>query len=332
MNYVESKQILEEIKRAKRILINCHRIPDSDSIGSALALYEVLRRMDKEVNILCPTDVFGNLGFLKNFEKIQKNVNFSSFDFSKHDLLIILDSSSWLMVTDLIDFKEPNIRTVVIDHHTTNSLSGGVTLIDTNASSVAEILYLVFQDWNLKFDNSISNCMLTGIIGDTGIFRFPSTSQKTLRIAADLMDKGANKDEIIYYIYGSTPVSLIKFYAEALSKLRIDKKNKFVWTAIPYKVYKKVGPPVIAREASASNFISAIDETDFGFVAVEDRPNRVSVSFRSRTGVDVSKIAKKLGGGGRVYASGAVIEGLSFKKAVRKILDVAKTFAKENAK
>jgi len=105
MNYKESKEILAEIKKAETILLNCHRGPDPDSIGSALALYGALKKLGKKVVIICPSDELPrNMKFLKNYGKILKGVDFAKFDFSKFDLFIVLDSSSWGMVSDLRDF------------------------------------------------------------------------------------------------------------------------------------------------------------------------------------------------------------------------------------
>ena len=148
MNYKESKKILAEIKKAKRILLNCHRGPDPDSIGSALAMYEVLKGWGKDVVVVCSSgDLFDNVSFLQGYSKIKKGVDFSKFDFPQYDLFITLDSSNWSMVTGDNEMSVPDIPLVVIDHHKTNPGYGTINLVDINAKSVGEILYLVFQDW-----------------------------------------------------------------------------------------------------------------------------------------------------------------------------------------
>ncbi len=331
MNYKESKQVLGEVKKARRILLNCHRGPDPDSIGSALAMYEVLQMMGKEVDIVCPSDeIIDSISYLKNFNKIQKDVDFLSFDFSKFDLFIALDSSSWSMVTDKVDFKKPDTKIIVIDHHATNTFYGDINIVDTKITSTSELLYLIFQDWKVKISKGVANCLLLGILGDTGIFRFPGSGQRTLRIAADLMDKGADKDKIIYQLYGSVLLSSIRFCGEVLKRVRLERKYKFVWAAIPYKIYKRLNLPTNGKEIAANLFAQVVDGTDFGFLIVENEPGRFSISFRSRSGVDTSRLAKKLGGGGHVFASGARIEGLTFDGAIEKVLKEARKFASES--
>ena len=329
MNYKESKEILEEVKKAKRILLNCHRGPDPDAIGCALALYSVLMKMGKEVEVICPSENLNDrVNYLKYFSSIKRDVNFLKFDFSKFDLFITLDSSSWDMVSGERSSKIPDIPIIVIDHHKTNVKYGMINLVDDKVTSVGELLYLVFADWGIVLNKEIATCILTAIIGDTGSFRFPNSTARTLRIASELMDLGADKNYIVFQIYQNEPLNLIKFYGEVLKKVKFDKKGKFVWSAIPYKIYKKLDKPSSSRESAASLFAQVIEGTDFGIVMTEEEENQLKVSLRSRTGFDTSKIALELGGGGHIYASGASLRDLPFNKAVKKVLLTARKYAK----
>ena len=332
-NYSESKKILAEVKKAKRILVNCHRGPDPDSIGSALALFEVLRKWDKKVTLVCSSnELFDKINFLHNYSKIQKGVNFSNIDYSKHDLFITLDSSSWGMVTGDNNIPIPKIPMVVIDHHKTNPKYGTVNLVDSNVQSVGELMYRVFMDWGIKLNKHIATDLLTGMIGDTGAFRYPGSTDETFRAVGELVANGADTDMIIHHIYRSEPFQLVKFYGEVLNRLKLDRRGRFVWATVPFEVYKSLGMPSSAKEASASLFAQVVDNTDFGFIAVEVEKDKLAVSFRSRTGFDTSKIAVELGGGGHSAASGAKIVGMPFEKAVNKLLKVARKHAKRGKK
>ncbi|MCK5506674.1 MAG: bifunctional oligoribonuclease/PAP phosphatase NrnA, partial [Thermodesulfovibrionia bacterium] len=247
-------------------------------------------------------------------------------------LLITLDSSSWRMVTGDREISIPDIPLCVIDHHKTNSKYGTINLIDYKVQSVGEMMYLVFEDWGVKLNMDIATDLLTGIIGDTGAFRYPGSTETTFKIASELMAKGANKDKIIYHIFRSEPYELMKFYGEVLSRMKIDKKGRFVWSAISYDIYKKLGKPRSAKESSASLFAQTVEDTEFGFIAVETEKNKLAVSFRSRTGVDTLEIAVELGGGGHIYASACKIEGIPFEDAVKKVLKVVRKYAKKGKK
>ena len=330
MNYKESKQILEEIKKANRILLNCHRSPDPDSIGSALALSYVLELLGKLVDIICPSEtLFDDVSFLKNYSSIKKDINFDTFDFNKYDLFITLDSSSWDMVSSKKELPLPKIPIIVIDHHYTNTNYGLVNLIDKNVSSTGEMLYLLFKDLEFDVDADTATALLTGIIGDTGIFKYPNTSIKVFKIAYELMKKGAKRDLIISSVYRSYDYNLIKFNGEALLHTRLDKQNKFIYSAISYEMYSDLGKPKNAKEVAADLFAQITRGTNFGFMALETEKGKLSISLRARGSFDTSKIALALGGGGHPAASGAKIEGLPFDKAVKKVLQVARKFAKK---
>jgi phosphoesterase RecJ-like protein len=207
-----------------------------------------------------------------------------------------------------------------------------INLVDDQMNSVGEILYLVINDWGVDINKKVATDLLTGIIGDTGAFRFPGSTEKTFKIAEELMRRGADKDKIVFHIYRSEPFNLIKFYGEVLSGLNLDSKGKFVWIAIPYEKYKTLGKPAAAKESAASLFAQIVEGTEFGFIAVETEKDKLAVSFRSRTGFDTSTIAMALGGGGHIYASACKVEGLAFDKAVKKVLAVARKYAKKSKK
>ena len=333
MNYKESQDILTKVKKAKRILVNCHRGPDPDSVGSALAITYVLKNMKKEVKIACPSEkIYDEVSFLKNYQNIQKNVDFRQINFTDYDLFLALDSSDWGMVTPDIKMPGSEIDLVVIDHHHTNTCFGALNLIDEEMSSTAELVYLMFVDWGVKIDKDTATALLTGIIGDTGIFKYPNTSYQTLDVSCKLMKAGAQKNLIIENLYRNYDFRLIKFWAEALSLAQEDRENRFVYSMIPFEIFEKWGKPGNAKELTADLFTQSVRDTDFGFVALEKQKNKVSVSLRARKNFDTSFIAEELGGGGHKAASGATVEGLPFESAAEKILKVARVFAKKNLK
>src|SRR3990172_472645 len=118
MNYKESKKIFEENKKAKKILVNCHRSPVPDSVGSALAMRRILLDLGKKVEIICPDNISNESKFLKSSEAVQK-IDYDNFDFSGFDLFLILDSAEWVQVLGYGKEKKPAVRKINIDHHFT---------------------------------------------------------------------------------------------------------------------------------------------------------------------------------------------------------------------
>ena len=329
MNYKESAQILEEIKKAKKILLNCHRGPDSDSIGSATALQRVLEEMKKEVLVACPSDILEEVKFISGAEKIEK-VDFKKFDFSSFDLFIVLDSSTWGMVTGSEDMEKPDMKMIVVDHHSSNPGFGDINLVDSVTTSTAELLFKIFQDWGVELDKNTAESLLTGIIGDTGTFQYQGVGRKTLEIAGELIDKGADKDRIVQNIYRNIDFQEVKFWGEVIRNMKLDEGHMFVWSAIPNAVYKDFGEKAYAKEDAANLFFPIVRGTDFGIIMVETKDKYLSVSLRARNDFDVSMVAKEIGGGGHKAAAGAKIENLPFDEAVEKVLAAARKYARKD--
>ncbi|HJY98690.1 MAG TPA: DHH family phosphoesterase [Patescibacteria group bacterium] len=327
MNYKESAEILAQINKSQRILTNCHRGPDSDSVGSALALSRVLEGMGKDVTVICPSEIPEDLAFLGT-DKIQR-VDFSKFDFSGHDIFIVLDSSSYSMVAGVGEVEPPKMPVLVIDHHVSNEGFGTINLIDSQMTSTGELLFQIFSDWKVKIDKETAQCLLTGIIGDTGSFQYQNVGAETLKTAAKLIKLGANKDEIIRNVYRNIDFGEIKLWGKFIENMEMDEEFGFVWAAIPFSLYKEFGEPYSAKEDVANLFFPIVKGTEFGMAMVEVEERVLSISFRSKSDFDVSRIASAIGGGGHKAAAGARIEGLPFDDAVIKALETARKYAKK---
>jgi phosphoesterase RecJ-like protein len=289
-------------------------------------MYEVLKEMNKEVKVVCPTRLGDVCKFLKNFEKIE-TVDFTTLDFSKYDLFIALDSSTWDFASGMEKESSPGIPLVVIDHHKTNLNYGDINLVDATFASASELVYLVFQDWGIDINKDIATSLLTGILGDTGVFKFPSTTSRTLEIAGNLISLGANKDEIILNIVFTVEIDRFRFWGEVLKRMAFDDKYRFAWSAIPYEVYEPYQDIVGLKESAATLFFQSVKDSNFGVIMVEQEKGKLHVSLRSRTGLDVSKIAIELGGGGHRYAAGGGVKDLPFDQAVEKVLEICRKYA-----
>lgn len=330
MNYQESSKILEEIKKANKILINCHKNPDPDSVGSALAITQFVRSLGKEVRIICPTKINGQFEFIEDFGSIEQNVDFNKINYKDYNLFIVLDSSSWDFASKMEEGNIPPIKLIVIDHHTTNKTYGSINLVDKKLIAVAELIYLFFEDCGFEIDRKVASQLLMGIIGDSGVYRFPGTTAKTLEIAAKLISKGVDQNEIIKNLYFSVDFEEFKFWGKVMEEMEYDREFNFVWVAISNEIYKEFGGAKNYKEDTATTFFQSIDKSDFGMVMIEEEKGHLNISLRSRTGFDVSRIAVDLGGGGHRYAAGGGVK-LPFDEAVKKVLEVARKYAKKTS-
>lgn len=325
MNYKESKDILEQIKKGKKFLINCHRSPDPDSVASALSMYLVLKQMSKDdVLIISPDEIPENCKFLPDADLI-KVVNFDEFDFEKYDTFVILDSGNWNQITGKEKITSSKINKVVLDHHYTNGGYGNVNLIDEDAGSCCGLLFGVFTDWEIKISKDLATSLLTGIIADTMSFKTDIIGNSAFSAADKLVGYGADRKEIMFNLYMRRHIDEIHLMGEMLTKATIDEEGKFAWVAIPKDLAKNFPNSQEAKSYVVGSFMQSIEGTNFGFALVEHE-NYCSISFRSRTGFDVSKIAEKLGGGGHKSAAAARVY-LPFDEAVIKVLETTRKLA-----
>lgn len=329
MNYKKSKDILKKIEKANNILINCHRRPDPDSVSSAVAMAQVVKKIGKDAKIISPDPVPKNLSYLQLYDEIDV-ISYDNFDFGPFDIFVVLDSGGWDVVTDnKLPSPPKNIFIVQVDHHDIQEKFANLSLVDEKVSSTSEIVYCLLEDWNFKPDKNIATSLLSGMISDTICFKIPTVSARTLRIASKLMGLGADRDTIMDKQFNSVKFNLLKFYGDVMQRIRFEKEHQFVWSAIPYDVFKKHGKPSGAKNATANTFFAGVENSKFGVLMVEEIEGRLLVSFRSAGRFDTSRIAKKLGGGGHKDSSATKIENIDFDEGVKKVISAAKEYAKE---
>ncbi len=324
MNYPESAVMRDQINAAQKILLSCHHHPDSDTVGSAVSLGRVLEDMGKTVKLICPDHIPPFLSFIEGSEKIETH-KFEDFAFNEWDLFIVCDTSNWSRLFIDPHFTEPKIPVIVIDNHTSNKGFGEMSLLDYKTSSVCEMLCNIFDDWGVSITKPMATALLAGILGDTGSFQF-EVFDKTFETADKLIKKGADISTINFHLFQSLPLELIKFWGVVINKLTKDETG-FTYVAIPYDEYKDFVHIYGTRETAASAILSKIKDSTFSFIMTEEQPGSVSVSFRSRTGVDTSVIALQFGGGGHPAASGAWLRGMSFDEALHKVLSACKSIS-----
>lgn len=333
MKYKESGRILEEFKIAKKVVITCHYHPDPDSVASVLSLKLIFDMLDlgHDITLLSPSRLSSSTHYLPNSNEI-KVVDFSKFNFTDYDLLITPDSGSWNQVTGSTKLEKPHIKCISIDHHRYHENYGDINLVDVKSSSACETIYLLLQDWEMKVNKKLATALLTGIIGDTGAFQYDNTKPRTLEISSELLKNGADHKNIIINSFRSYDLDMIRFWGLFLSNLQVDSENRFIWIAVDYDTFSRHKNVEKGKSLVASIFARSIEDTDFGIVMVEDKKNVVDVSLRERNGFNVLNIARELGGGGHRSSAGARMEGIDFNKAVKKVLKVARKYARKNSR
>lgn len=324
--------ILEAIEGSKRILLHCHPYPDPDSIGSVLAMTSALKKMGKGVYAIQGDSQYPeNLMSLPNREWIQ-NKNYSQIEPNDFDLFIILDSSSPTQVSQRSEVKFPEgMKTVVIDHHRTNEGFGGTNLVDQESSSTSEILYKLFQLWNVEIDKNMALYLFLGMYADTGGFKYLNSSPETLRIASELTVINPDYHRFVFELTNYKKPIELEMTALALTSLEKHFSDRVVISAIPYaEIEKRKLSKKDAMEGLIGDTLRTVVGWDVVASLVEAEPEVITVSLRTRdeNKYDVSLIAKAVGkdGGGHRGAAGTTIH-TSLAEAKKLLLDeITKTY------
>ncbi len=319
--YKQSKEILKLIKKSKRILVNCHRSPDLDSVGSALAMRYVLIRMGKKVTIVCPSEIPDRYYYLRNASVIRVQP-IDTIRSEMFDLFIAVDTSSTAQSTGRIDGVQPSIPSVVIDHHDTNTLSGLVKLVDPIQNSCAEVLYSVFTDWKIHIDRTVATYLFAGIAGDTVLFSAPQYRVSSMEIATELIRLGADKSGIIQHIFRNYHKDTLRTLGLLLQSIRFDSRHRIAYVIISQSVERRMQSFSDAKEAFADLFFSSIEGVEVGVFFLE-ADGFVKIGFRSRGVFDCGKFVRQFNGGGHPAAAGAFVKG-SLHTVVRNVLSAAR--------
>lgn len=237
--------------------------------------------------------------FLPWSERIVDSVSDKEFD-----LLITVDSSDLSRIGD----KKIKAKKIInIDHHVDNTNFGDINFVES-LSSVGEIIYKLALEYKVSIDKDMADALYVSIITDTGNFKYSNTLPSTFEVARDLVVCGANPSVLATKSYDTKSFEGLKILAKALSKARISKNKKVIWSCISSSEARSAG----ARAGDLVGIIDHLRTYRYAEVAVffrEEKPDLIKANFRSKGQVNVSKIAKKFGGGGHPQASGAVIEG-----------------------
>lgn len=306
-------QIKSLIDHADTIGVVSHVRPDGDAIGSVIALGLALEKAGKKVEMVLRSGVTKTFRHLPAANRINR-------EFANDcDIYMVLDCSDELRTGGVLNDRQADI---VIDHHITNDGFGKVNLIDPEAVATCAILAEHMPRWGLEIDEPIADALLSGIISDSIGFRTSNTTAKSLRIAADLMDKGAEITRLYNKALISKPFESFNYWGYGLAKMQ--RENGLVWTALSLEDRKKAGYRD-EDDADLTNILSSIEDLDVAVLFIEQSADNVKVSWRARPGLDVAEIAKSLGGGGHPPAAGADIKG-SLPEVQENVLRLTKEY------
>jgi phosphoesterase RecJ-like protein len=278
-------------------LITGHINPDGDALGSALAFKLILD--SKGISSDVCFDVKGNIP--SNLNHLPINL-ISNNAMNKYENVYVFDCGNSERLGSLEEIALKSDQVIVIDHHIEPSF-GDIQVIDSTAASTTQVLYREIISADIEIDKNIANCLMTGLITDTGRFQYSNTDYEVFQIASKLMLSGAELTSISDNIYGSIPMNAIKLQSEVLNRIKLFDDEELVVSYVLHEDYKKFN-----IESSEIDFlidsIRLVKESNVALLLKEQDDKSFKGSLRSRTKLDVQKIASLFGGGGHKAASG----------------------------
>jgi phosphoesterase RecJ-like protein len=294
-------QVVELIENRKNFAVTSHTKPDGDSLGSSLGLYWLLRALNKNVEVLMRDEAPQAYAKLPGAQDIiitpavEKN----------YDAVFVIECSG-IDRPGLIDLEKQFV--VNIDHHSTTALFGAINWIDSTASAVGEMIYNLCKAIGVRPTKEIAECIYTALITDTGSFHYSNTSERTFKIASELVRAGVKPAKVAQNVFNSHRWNKLELLKEVLSTVKRDATGRIAWMFQTIEMKERAG----ASDEDSDNFVNypmSVGDIEAVAFIKECAPGVYRISLRSKGDVNVARVAEKFGGGGHRNAAGCTLRG-----------------------
>lgn len=305
-------QVIDLIEKHNRFAITSHIRPDGDSLGSSLALCWILRGLNKEAEVIMCDSVPHSYSRLPGAEEVRvvKDID------RDYDAVFVIECSD-VTRPGLPSLKDQFV--VNIDHHSTTALFGDLNWIDSTAAAVGEMIYNLAKAIGAKITPEIASCVYAALLTDTGSFHFSNTTERTFKIASDLVKYGAQPAKLSQAIFYNYPYAKIMLVGAVLSTLQRDESGRIAWITMTKEAQEQSG----ATEDDSDGIITyPLTVGDVEAVAFfRELPNSTyRTSLRSKNRVNVARVAEHFGGGGHANAAGFTIQA-DFEELSRDVIE-----------
>lgn len=332
MNIQDSKSLQALLDRKPVITIIPHTSPDGDAIGSSLGLYHFLRNQGHDVQVITPTDF---PDFLKWVPAAQDILIYPNEErkveqrIANSTLIFTLDFNNLLRAKPLTPLLEQSgADFVMIDHHQQPDTYAKITYSDDKASSTCELIYKTIVSLSSveAINYEIATCLYTGIMTDTGGFRYSLTSAETHRIVATLLEKGADCTKISSQVLDSYSIDRLLLLGHVLNDLTYLEQYRTAYMYISSKTLKQFN----FRKGDTEGFVNyglRIKEAELAAIFIENEEDKlIKISFRSKTNLDVNLLARTyFNGGGHINAAGGSLH-ISLEDTLKYFLEILPKF------
>lgn len=290
------------IDQAGKIVILGHVNPDGDCVGSCLAVYNYIKEWNSSKTVTVRLERLpSKFSYLSGFDAIETEAGEETYD-----LCICLDSSDEERLGDFKSCFDRSAKTICIDHHITNRGYAQENVIDGHASSACEVVYGQLDE--SRISKHVAECIYTGIIHDTGVFKYSNTSRKTMEIAGRMMEKGIDFGTIIDGSFYKKTYMQSQILGRALLESITFLDGRCIFSVVRKKDMDFYGVEKSDLDGIVDQ-LRVIDGIECAIFLYEIGIHQFKVSLRSNSIVDVSRIAAYFGGGGHVRAAGCTMSG-----------------------
>jgi len=294
-------QVVELIEHKQRFAITSHIRPDGDSLGSSLGLYWLLRALDKDVEVIMRDPAPPAYRGLPGADAIRVTPAVDQ----PYDAVFVIECSD-IDRPGLIDLEKQFV--VNIDHHSTTELFGTINWIDSTASAVGEMIYNLCKATGVRVTQEIAEGVYTALLTDTGSFHYSNTTERTFKIASELVRTGVRPARTAEAIFGNYQWPKIELLSQVLGTAKRDESGRVAWMCHTLEMQQRTN----ASEEDSDGFVNyplTIGEVQAVALFKECAPGLYRTSLRSKGEVNVAKVAEQFGGGGHRNAAGCTLKG-----------------------
>ena len=297
------------LKNADKILILTHRNPDGDTLGSGFALLRALRQLGKRVKLL-NADAIN-----EKYAHLYEGLSEESFE---EEFIVSVDVAERKLLGDLME-KYADKVDLSIDHHGTGKLFAKKTYCESESASACEIVYEIIKALGAKIDKGIADCIYTGCSSDTGCFKYSNVTPRTHRIAAELIEYGADHSRINEKMFDTKSMNSIMLERMCYESLEVFGGGKVAVITVTKEMLRKSGTDKSALDA-IKPITRQIEGVEIGLTVKEEDGGASGVSIRTSENYDASAICAHFGGGGHIRAGGCEIKDTP-ENAKEKVID-----------
>ena len=294
-------QVVELIEAKQRFAITSHVRPDGDGLGSSLGLYWLLRALGKDPEVIMRDPVPHAYQKLPGADRVRVTPGVDR----AYEAVFVIECSD-VTRPGLDDLDKQFV--VNIDHHSTTALFGDINWIDSTASAVGEMIYNLSKAIGVRVTKEIAECIYTALVTDTGSFHFSNTTERTFKVASELVRAGVKPAKVSQAVFANYPWSKIELMSEVLSTVRRSASGRVAWLRQTLDMQARAN----ASDEDADGFVNyplSCGEVEAVAFLKETAPGSYRISLRSKGDVNVARIAEKFGGGGHRNAAGCTLSG-----------------------